>query len=281
MAVLGLPANLRVRDTRPMHSSAEEHNSRILDQFTRQAEPFALAPAHSAEESLRLLLGTVAVTPADAALDVACGPGIVACALAAIARHVTGIDLVPAMLDQACKLQTQKGLRNVNWQLGDAACLPFGDESFSLVVTRYSFHHLLDPVGALTEMARVCRPGGRIAVADVTPEAEKAQAYDELETLRDPSHTRALSQRELQALGTAPQLKLLNTAFYRLDTALETLLADSFPPPGNADRIRQLVRDDIGVNRLSIQAYLRGEEVRFSFPVSIVVWEKPSSVQSQ
>lgn len=258
-----------------MHLSTEQHNEQILDQFTRQAEPFALAPAHSTEESLRILLDAIAVVPADIALDVACGPGIVTCALASIAQHVTGVDLVPAMIEQAHKLQTEKSLQNLSWQIGDAADLPFEDGFFSLVVTRYSFHHLLHPGKVLREMSRVCRPGGRIAIADVTPAAEAARGYDELETLRDPSHTRALSIQELKALGDKQDLKLLNTATYRMDAEVEALLAVSFPPPGNADRVRRMVRNDIGVNRLSINAHLDQGKVRFSFPISVLVWTKP------
>jgi ubiquinone/menaquinone biosynthesis C-methylase UbiE len=254
---------------------AAEHNQQILDQFTRQAEPFSLAPSHSTEESLRVLLDAMAVTPADIALDVACGPGIVACSLAARAHHVTGVDLVPAMLEQARKRQTEKALRNVSWQSGDATKLPFEDESFSLVVTRYSFHHLLQPADALREMVRVCRRGGRIAVADVTPELEKRDAFDQMDRLRDPSHTQALTLPELKALGTAQGLTLLRVADYRLDTGLDELLANSFPPEGNAERMRMMVREDIGVNALSIEAHLDNGAVHFTFPVSVVVWRKP------
>ena len=260
-----------------MYDSGNEHSRRILDQFTRQAAPFALAPSHSTEESLRIFLDTVGVTPADKVLDVACGPGIISCALASIAREVTGFDLVPAMLDEARKRQTGMGLKNLEWRLGDAGRLPFDDGGFNLVVTRYSFHHLLDPGAVLSEMARVCRPGGRIAVADVTPEEEKAAAYDELEITRDPSHTHALSLDQLKALGSQQGLQLANTGSYRLDNSVESLLAASFPPPGNAGRFRRMVRDDIGVDRLSISAYLKDGELRFSFPTSIVVWTKPAA----
>jgi len=254
---------------------ATEHNQLILDQFTRQAEPFALAPSHSTEESLRVLLDALAVTAADDALDVACGPGIVACALAERAQHVTGMDLVPAMLDQARKLQAEKTLQNVTWEKGDATRLPFADETFSLVVTRYSFHHLIRPANALREMARVCRPGGRIAVADVTPESSKRDAFDAMDKLRDPSHTQTLTLEELKALGEEQGLRLLNVADYRLDTGLEELLANSFPPDGNADKMRATVRADIGVNALSIHAYLTDGAVHFTFPISVVVWQKP------
>ena len=179
------------------------------------------------------------------------------------------------MLAQAGKRQAEKGLRNLSWRSGDATKLPFESESFSLVVTGYSFHHLLEPADALREMARVCRGGGRIAVADVTPEPEKRDAFDRMDRLRDPSHTRALTLPELKALGTAEGLTLLRVADYRLDTGLDELLANSFPPEGNADKMRAMVRGDIGVNALSIDAYLKDGAVHFTFPVSVVVWQKP------
>jgi 2-polyprenyl-3-methyl-5-hydroxy-6-metoxy-1,4-benzoquinol methylase len=263
-----------------MSNSGNEHNQRILDQFTRQAVPFAQAPSHSTEESLRIFIDTVGVTPEDKVLDVACGPGIISCALASIAREVTGFDLVPAMLDEARKRQASMGLKNLEWRLGDAGHLPFEHATFDLVVTRYSFHHLLDPGAVLAEMTRVCRPGGRVAVADVTPEEEKTLAYDELEITRDPSHTHALSFGQLKALGTQQGLQLANTDVYRLDNSVESLLSASFPPAGNADRFRRMVRDDIGIDRFSIGAYLNDGELRFSFPTSIVVWRKPTALRA-
>jgi ubiquinone/menaquinone biosynthesis C-methylase UbiE len=264
----------RELDTQHMEPYDKEHNERILDQFTRQAEPFALAPAHSAEDSLRLLMTSVEVKPTDEVLDVACGPGIISCELASVARHVTGIDMVPAMLEQARKRQNEKGLNNVQWRLGDAEHLPYEDQSFSLVVTRYSFHHLLNPDLVLREMVRVCRSGGRVAVVDVTPDEGKANAYDDLEKLRDPSHTRALTLTQLKELGARHSLSLVKTANYRVDVAVDALLKDSFPPPGNAEKVRRMVREDIGVNRLSMDAYQRDGELRFYFPTSIVVWTK-------
>ena len=57
-----------------------------------------------------------------------------------------------------------KGLSNLTWKVGDILPLPFVDEPFSLVLSRYSFHHFLDPKAVLSEMIRVCRPGGRVMV---------------------------------------------------------------------------------------------------------------------
>ena len=80
------------------------HQAAILDQFTRQAVPFSNQPAHSQEIFLDLLLQMSGAGPADTVLDVACGPGLVALAFAARARHVTGIDLTPAMIARALRV---------------------------------------------------------------------------------------------------------------------------------------------------------------------------------
>jgi ubiquinone/menaquinone biosynthesis C-methylase UbiE len=77
----------------------------------------------------------------DTVLDIACGPVLVTTAFATKAKHVTGIDITPAMIDKAKEIQKDKKLENISWKIGDATNLPFDDESFSIVITRYSFHH--------------------------------------------------------------------------------------------------------------------------------------------
>jgi ubiquinone/menaquinone biosynthesis C-methylase UbiE len=258
-----------------MSDQAEEQRRLIVDQFTRQAVPFAEMPAHSNEESVRRLIDMAQVGQEDTLLDVACGPGLVACPLAEVARHVTGLDLTPAMIEQARARQQAKGLTNLTWLVGDAVPLPFPDATFSVVVTRYSFHHFLDPKAVLAEMVRVCRPGGRVAVIDVfTSSPEQAEAYNRVEKLRDPSHVRALSLEELTGLCHNAGLRDVRTAFYKLDVPLEELLARSFPNPGDADRIRQTFADDIGVDRLGVGAHRRDGAIHFGFPIAAIVGQK-------
>src|SRR2546426_449265 len=109
----------------------DEHCRLILDQFTRQAVPFSQMPARSNDEANALLISLAAIGPDDRVLDVACGPGLVACSLAEVAHHVTGIDLTPAMIEQAKARQETKGLTNLTWLIGDAVPLPFSDGAFS------------------------------------------------------------------------------------------------------------------------------------------------------
>jgi ubiquinone/menaquinone biosynthesis C-methylase UbiE len=129
-----------------MERSSSSHNELIIDQFTKQAVPFANLPAHSDEDASKLLFTLSEASKNDKVLDVACGPGLLACEFAKMTAHVTGIDLTPAMIEQAKLLQQEKKLNNMTWDVGDVTHLPYNDASFSLVVTRYSFHHLVDPI---------------------------------------------------------------------------------------------------------------------------------------
>src|SRR5262245_45977117 len=143
-----------------MSSADDEHRKVVLEQFTRQAVPFS----QMQNQSPQLILQASDIEPDDTVLDVACGPGLMACEFAAIARQVTGIDLTPAMIERAKGLQQSPEQTNISSLVGDVSNLPLADASFSLVLTRYSFHHLLDPGVVLTEMVRVCSPSGRVVV---------------------------------------------------------------------------------------------------------------------
>ena len=79
----------------------DEQRQLILDQFTRQAIPFSEMHARDDAEIHRLLMDTAGIGPEDDVLDVACGPGLVACEVARVARHVTGVDLTRAMIELA------------------------------------------------------------------------------------------------------------------------------------------------------------------------------------
>lgn len=256
-------------------SDCEGHRQQVLDQFTRQAVPFREMAAHSNEEAFRLVLQACQVSASDKVLDVACGPGLTACAFAGLAAHVTGIDLTPAMIEQAQVLQRTQGLDNLAWHVGDVSSLPFPDGAFSLVFTRYSFHHMLDPQSVLAEMVRVCAPGGRVVVVDVyTSSPEQAAAYDHVETLRDPSHVRALRLEELEGLFEDSGLEGTTIQFDKLDVSLEELLGSSFPNPGDADEIRRIFTQDLGVDRLGVGAYPVEDQIRFAFPLVILAARK-------
>lgn len=247
------------------------HNQSIIDQFTRQAIPFSQKTQMSSDAAFKLMMDVCNVTPQDTVLDVACGPGLTACAAAAAAAHVTGIDLTPAMLERARTRQVEHGLTNLTWQLGDVYSLPFADDSFSLVITRFSFHHFLNPAAVLAEMTRVCVPGGRVMVWDSIPDADKADAYNQLEKLKDPSHARALTEQELLAIVNDAGLTNIKTAPFKLEFEVERQLAGMFPNPGDEAKIRRIYLDNLKTDTVGMGVHKRGEAIHFHYPTMIVV----------
>lgn len=251
---------------------SRSHQEQIVDQFTRQAIPFAKLPGHL--DALDLLLQMAQPDRSDTVLDVACGPGLVACAVAPRVGRVTGIDITPAMIEQARKQQQEQGLDNLDWVVGDALPLPWPDNSFSLVITRYSFHHFHEPGRVLAEMVRVCRPGGRVLVADVAMDPAKVAAYDRLELIRDPSHTHALTTAEFTALFLNSGLTDCRQADYGVELGLEAQLAASFPAPGGRELLREMVTADIGIDALGINARHGDDGVRYTVPIGVFTGRK-------
>lgn len=254
------------------------HRDLILDQFSRQAVPFSTAAGIKDEQALRLIIEFTGAGPSDTVLDVACGGGIVVCALARVVKHATGIDLTPAMLERARAYAAEQGLTNVSWKQGDVLPLPYPDGSFSLVTSRFAFHHFLAPQAVLAEMKRVCAPGGRVAVIDTeaSPDVAKAAEFNRMEKLRDPSHVRALPLTELQGLFAGAGLPAPRRNGYRLEGELESLLGRSFPLPGDADKIREIFATSLADDRLGIPMSREGERIRYAYPVAVLVADKPA-----
>src|SRR5688572_28625776 len=96
-------------------------------------------------------------SPHDLVLDVAAGTGHVARALAASVRAVIAVDATEAMLAAGKAEADRAGLRNVVFQRGDAAALPFADGSFDIVLSRFALHHFEQPAVQVREMARCLR----------------------------------------------------------------------------------------------------------------------------
>ncbi|MEO8164539.1 MAG: methyltransferase domain-containing protein [Betaproteobacteria bacterium] len=254
------------------------HQDLIVDQFTRQAVPFSTAKTIADRKALQLLVEFSEAGGQDTVLDVACGGGNVVCAFAEKVRHATGIDLTPAMLDRARATALEQGLVNVVWDQGQATSLPYPDGAFTIVVTRFSFHHFTDPLAVLKEMTRVCAPGGRVLVADMhtSTVAAKAAEFNRMELLRDPSHVRALPVAELKALFPAASLPEARIMFYELRDELANLLARSFPNSGDDERIREIFRLSAHDDRLGIPIGIDAHEaLHYAYPVAVLLAMRP------
>jgi len=252
--------------------SQTTHQDLILDQFTRQATPFSTASPITNAKALRMIVEAAAPKAGDRVLDVACGGGLVVCAFAPHVAHATGIDMTPAMLERAGQLAAEKGIGNVTWDRGDVTALPYVDGAFEVVVTRFSMHHFLDPLGVLREMIRVCAPGGRVVVVDMhaSEDASKAAEWNRAEKLRDPSHVRCLTLSEHKRNFAQAGLPEPKVTFYELRDEIRNLLGRSFPNPGDDVKIIEMYRASADDDRLGIPVRRDGERIEYAFPIAVM-----------
>lgn len=246
------------------------HRSQIIEQFSAQAAGYARSASIRDEAALELLVSFSGAGPGDRVLDVACGPGLVACAFARVVREVIGIDVTPAMLAQAGEYAAELAVGNVAWRLGEIPPLPWDDDSFEIVVSRYAFHHFDDPLTVLREMARVCAPGGCVVVCDLALPPETVEAFNELDRLRDPSHVRALTLDELRRLYADAGLAEPRLASYRLEGELDALLARSFPTSGGVDEVRRRFEASLEHDHLGVDAKADGDRITYRYPIAVL-----------
>ena len=183
--------------------STDAHSGAIRDEFAHQADSFARSAAMSLAETLGALVELVPEDPQARWVEVACGPGLIARALAPRVGSVVGIDLTPSMIEKARADAAAAEVENVSFELGDATALPPADDCLDGAITRFSLHHIPAPIRVLEEMRRVVRPGGYVVVADHVTDDDGAAAawHEEIERLRDPSHWACLTPARIAALA--------------------------------------------------------------------------------
>ncbi len=102
-------------------------------------------------------------------LDVACGTGNVAITAARRGAAVTGLDITPAMLDDARENAAIAAVDGIDWREGDATDLPFEDDAFDVTLSCVGHMFAVPPDAAAAELMRVTRPGGRVTFTSWTP----------------------------------------------------------------------------------------------------------------
>lgn len=177
----------------------------VHDQFSKTAEEYRVSAVHASGEDLNRIAELVATDSAPYVLDAGCGAGHTAIKVAPHSGQVVAFDLSAQMLAQVESLAAERGLTNVQTRQGDVENLPFEDATFDIVTSRLSAHHWPNPGRALSEIARVLKPGGRFILSDIV--ASEQPTFDTflqaLEVLRDPSHVRDHSESQWKTLYTA------------------------------------------------------------------------------
>jgi len=198
----------------------------------------ALQEARAADlaERVRRLLGPF--TGTEVALDAGCGTGALAFAFASHVGEVVAVDTDVSYLDAA----RASAPANVRFVEGDAMALPFEYAAFDIVGSLRVLHHVRRPELAVSELARVTRPGGRLLIVDQLGSVDPLRSYemDRFERLRDPSHQRLLPDADIRGFLEANDLVLLahEVATERVD--LEERLELGEVPEEERMRVRGL-----------------------------------------
>lgn len=221
----------------PELTDQERQMALVRDRFTRTAKVFAdyvlTERVFEAERLLRL----VAPDGTERALDVACGPATLARIFAPHVRWIGGLDLTPAMLERARREAAERSLANFCAIRGNVLQMPFRDDSFDIVVTSYSIHHLPDAAAALHEIARILKRGGKFGMLDmiVSEDAAAAKMCNEIEIARDSSHTRALPASEFERLLASVGLHIVQREIIEHPRAFEQWMRTAGWKRGDAE----------------------------------------------
>lgn len=130
--------------------------------------------ATSVEQVAEDFVARRSVGPGVRVLDVGCGNGNSALVAAKAGAEVTGVDIATNLLEQARTRAQREGV-NVDFAECDAEDLPYPDDGFDLVISMFGAMFAPRPEHVATELTRVCRPGGRVAMANWTPDSFVAE----------------------------------------------------------------------------------------------------------
>ncbi len=232
---------------------------------------------------LRRLLEFVEPARDDVCLDVARGRGPMPAALGPQVRHLTAVDAVPARASAVNGARngaaTGASARTSTVEFGtgpvriaggdppppsatreehrphpigpdgalvkaDATALPYRDNAFSLVTARFSLYNLGDPDSVLRELLRVCRPGGRVVVADLVRGNLTGPDRDRIERLRDPDHPGTPSIARLTEMITLAGGSIRRLDVFTVERPVDAWLAGACDD-ATADRIRRALIDEV------------------------------------
>jgi ubiquinone/menaquinone biosynthesis C-methylase UbiE len=258
----------------------------IREQFTESAKSFGdYALAGRVAEAEKLADMATAGTSGSAswrALDVACGPGTFSRALARRMHFVTCLDLTPALLQRALAAVGEVSAASSStstFVCGDGNRMPFADDSFDLAICGYSIHHMLYPGRVISELERVVRPGGRIALVDmVIRDAAHRDAHTRIERARDPSHCEGMTAQELREMLTAASLHVRASELVEKTRNFDVWMTAMQVPSGTPAyaETRRLLMESMKSDTAGMRPRITAEgQLEYSLPSLYVVADKP------
>ncbi len=222
----------------------KDQNALVAAQFGPRAVAYVNSVTHSQGEDLKQLAAMTADRRAARVLDLGCGGGHAAFAVAPHVKEVVAYDLSRDMLEAVAAEAKRRGLANIATRQGAVEALPFAAGEFDLVMTRFSTHHWSDLGAALDEARRVVKSDGRAVFIDtVSPGKPVLDTFlQAFELFRDPSHVRNYSEAEFRAALAAAGFAVTAVTRRRIQIAFQPWIARMNTPAVQAEAIRSVQR---------------------------------------
>lgn len=219
---------------------ATHHHDNVDKQFGDQASAYLSSAVHASGRDL-VRLGERLFAEKDAhLLDLGCGGGHASYVAAQHVKRVVAYDLSAKMLAVVAEAAKERGYEHLSTVQGYAEYLPFADESFDIVISRYSAHHWHDVGRALREVKRILKPGGKVIFMDVNAPGNAVLDIwlQTVEALRDTSHVRDYNPGEWLTMFTEAGLAITAVSHDRLELEFSSWIERMRTPKVMADAIR-------------------------------------------
>jgi len=245
---------------------SQKHKDKVEKQFTRTAEAFAEFAVRDSAEVTAEKVQFAKPQPDAVVLDVACGPGAFVLALAPKVQFACGIDLTAEMLRRARAFQVEKEVANASFSRGEADQLSYPDASFDLVSCQMALHHMPKPELALREMVRVMKPEGRLLLIDTLgPESDsKFDLHNQIEIVRDPSHTLSLRLTTFLSLLDKLKLEMVSQAIKRRRRSFNHWMLRAGLAPGDRryQEARKLLEESVQGDRAGFSPQVEQDDIQ-------------------
>lgn len=214
----------------------------VTEQFGNNANAYLSSAVHATGEDLLFLQKVAERHNKPRILDLGCGAGHASFAVAAKANSVVAYDISEQMLAVVAEAAVDRQLNNVETRYGAAENLPFANEEFDMVITRFSAHHWQNLPDAINEVNRVLKKKGTAVFIDVvSPEAPLFDTtLQAVEILRDASHVRNYRLSEWQAIFTNAAMNIGPTRTWKLPMRFDQWIARMQTPKERVLGIRSL-----------------------------------------
>lgn len=254
-----------------------ENRDLIREAFSGQAEGFESKSMNFSKQAyLDAIVSRLGLNGRETVLEAAAGTCACGRAIAPHAAHVTCLDWTPAMLEVGRAEAKKRGLANMGFVLGDAAELPFLDDSFDVVISRLAFHHFPQIRPPFEQMKRVLKPDGKLVLIDMEAAPEELRGTeDEIERMRDPSHVRNLSREEMLALYRENGLTVTLCDEIPTRQVLNSWMALTHTPEAVQKQIVSRMEAELaGGKKTGFFPKMRGGEIGFDHIWLMLVGEK-------